>query len=86
MSVQFPQQFGEIAVARLGRRGLEGTAQRGHHSSVRRRHFHPDDPAVHGVQSGHCNTFSLQLHRHCKRAKARGSFLQMRLVRAKWGR
>ena len=42
---------------------------------MRRRHVHPNDSAVH-VQVRHCNVFSLQLHRHCKLPKARGSFLE----------
>ena len=46
-SVELAEELGEIAVARLRRRGLEGPAKRGGDAGMRRRNVDSDDPPVH---------------------------------------
>lgn len=47
-SIQLAQELGEIAVARLRRRGLEGAAKRGGDAGMGWRNVDSDDPPVHG--------------------------------------
>lgn len=60
--MQLPQQLGEIAVARLLRRGLESPAERGGNADVRGRKVYANDPAIHGAFR-HVAMFSLYAHR-----------------------
>ena len=83
LSVQLAKELGKVTLGGLGRSRLERSAKRGHDPGVRRCGVHLDDPSVHGIQARHCNVFSLQLHRHCKRPKPRGSFLAMRVIQLK---
>jgi hypothetical protein len=62
-SVQAPKKLREIAIARLGRRSLEGAAECGGNAGVRRRKIHSDDLTVHLVHFRCCNSFLFQLHR-----------------------
>ena len=61
-SVQPAQQLGEIAVARLRRRRLEGAAKRGSNAGMRRRHVHSDDLDDPSCSIPSPNSFVLQLH------------------------
>ena len=47
--IEAPKDLCEIAVARFGRRGLEGAAERGGDAGLRRAHVHSDDSAVHCI-------------------------------------
>ena len=46
LSVQPTEKICKVAVARLCRRGLEGTPQRGRNPGVARRHVDANDPPV----------------------------------------
>ena len=73
-SIQFSQQLGEIAVARLRRGGLEGTAQRGHNAGMSGRNVDPNDPSVHVTQFRRRNIFVFQLHLDWETTKGPGKF------------
>ena len=45
--IQLAQKLGEIALARLGGRRLEGTAERGGNAGMCGWNVHTDDPAIH---------------------------------------
>ena len=84
LSVQAAEKLGEIAIARLRRRSLEGAAKRGGDARLRRRNVHSDDPTVQGVEFRCRNVLSFQLHHHCKRPRARGSFVLMAMSTVKY--
>jgi len=74
-SVQFPQQFSEIAIGRLRRRSLEGSAKGRHDPGVSGRNVYLDDSTVEGVQFRRRNVVTFRLHLGGKRLWARGSFV-----------
>jgi len=61
-SVEAAQQFLEVAVARLRRRGLEGPAQSSRYAGVRWRDFDADETLVHRVEIACRIIFTLQVH------------------------
>ena len=78
--VQTAEKFGEVAVARLRRRGLEGAAKRGGDAGMGGRNIHSDDSVIHGVQFRCRNLFSLQFHLADQRVDGQGSFLSRRFA------
>ena len=60
-SVQLAKKLGEIAVARLRGRRLEGTAERGGDAGMGWRNIHADDPALQ-VQCRHLNLLACLVH------------------------
>ena len=75
LSVQAAEKLGEIAIARLRRRSLEGAAERGGDPGLRRSGVHANDSAVHRAQVRRRNDSLFQLHRRCKRLVAYRSFV-----------
>jgi hypothetical protein len=74
--VEVAQQLGEIAVARLRRRGLEGAAQRGGYAGMGGRDLNLDDPAVDRIEFRCRNVSCLRLHLHSQRPNDGGSFVR----------
>ncbi len=60
-SVELAEQFGEIAVARLRGRRLEGAAECGGDAGMGWRNVHADDPAIH-VQFCRLKLFAFRVH------------------------
>ena len=59
--MQLPQELGEIAVARLRRRGLEGAAEGGSDAGMRGRKVDTNDSAIH-VAIPRCVLFTFCIH------------------------
>ena len=72
--IQTAKQLRKIPIGRLRRRGLEGTAERSRNPGVVGREIDMDDAAVHDGRILRKFTVWFELHRHCKRATASGSF------------
>jgi len=77
-SVQPAQQFLEIAVARLRRRGFESAAQRGGDAGMCGGDFNADETLVHHVEVRRGIILCLQFHLLCKRPNPGGSFVSSR--------
>ena len=60
--IQLAKEFGEIAVARLGRRRLEGAAERGGDARMGWRNVYANDPAIH-VQFRRLKLIIIIVHR-----------------------
>jgi hypothetical protein len=71
-----PQNFGEIAVARLRRRLLEGAAEGSGNSGMIGRGVHTNDSAVHLAPLTRRSVFLFKLHLAGKRLNHRGSFVR----------
>ena len=78
--IQSAQQIREVAVGRFRCRSLEGAAQRGHDSGMRRRGVDHDQPPIHAVNLFRRLDFMFGLHAPEKTTTRAGSFVAVRFA------